>query len=393
MHHASNSPIAEAKAVARPGSPPSPPEPDSPVSISCFDSIPAFVEAELDQLYQQLISSMSHYEFRRRAKDASVYVARRGSRTVAIFLLKREKHKISVLNELIQIDREEIERFAKYIFDRYASVSVICFSLIGKGIGPLSLPHQQHGHSEDIVVDLPETPEAYQCSLSSSTRYSIKRHFKAIARDHPALQFKTYEDDGIRKQDIDELIELKKANFEERRIKFGMTRQETEWLAERVKTGGLLTVATVENKICAGTLSLRVCDNYFVHVLAYDTGFARYGIGTLCCYLTMNEIILRGAREAHFCWGRNQYKYKLSGVQHDMANLDIYRSRAQYVRNLIAVTTNAARTGFQQFKIKLLDCEHRRGTLPWVARAVVGSLRRIKRSTYVWTSVRADVSD
>lgn len=355
-------------------------EPD--VSMSCHDTVPPSLEAELVRLYHHINSSLCHFAVARRARDAYAYVARRGEHPLAIFLFQREGRSIMVFNEMMQVAPEEIERFAKYVFSRFPSVARISFSKIGKDIGALSLPWQQYGNSEDIVVSLPETPDAYFSRLSAKTRYNIRHQMKAISAEFPGFSFETYENGAIAEQHVSGLIDLKKANMNEKRIKFGITPEETSWIIERAKTNGLLVVALLDGKVCGGSLSFSLGDHYFAHVNGYDNRFAKYSLGLLCCYLAVNEKIRRGAKEAHLSWGRNPYKFKLLGVPRAVANLDIYRSHIKYYRHFNRVLANALRDVVEKQKQMLLESEHRSGLLPSLAGRIVKLIRRIKRSNF-----------
>lgn len=352
------------------------------VTISCYDTVPPFLEAELIQLYHHINSSLCHYAVARRARNAYAYVARRGKHPLAIFLFQREGRSVMVFNEMMQVPAEEIERFARYIFSRFPSVGWVSFSKIGKNIGTLSFPCQQYGHSEDIVVSLPETADTYFSHLGSKMRHNIKRQMKAISADFPGFAFKTYENDAIAENHVSALVALKKANMDEKRIKFGITPEESTWMIERAKTNGLLVVALLDGKVCGGSLSFGLGDHYFAHVNGYDRQFAKHSLGMLCCYLAMKEKIQRGAKEAHLSRGRNPYKFKLLGVQRDMANLDIYRSRPAYYRHCIRVFRNALRDAVTQQKLMLLENEQRRGRLPSLVGRLVKIMRSIKRSTF-----------
>lgn len=356
------------------------------VSISCYDTVPPSLEAELVRLYHHINSSLCHYAVARRARDACAYVARRGEDPLAIFLFQHEDRSIVVFNEMMLVEPEEIERFAKYMFNRFPSVARLSFSKIGKDIGALSLPWQQYGNSEDIVVSLPATPAAYFSGLGSKMRYNIRHQMKAISADFPGFSFETYENDAIAERHLSGLINLKKANMDEKRIKFCITPEETSWILERAKTNGLLVVALLDGKVCGGSLSFSLGDHYFAHVTGYDTRFAKYSLGMLCCYLAMIEKIQRGAKEAHLSWGRNPYKFKLLGVQRDMANLDIYRSRMTYYRHVDRVFRNALDDFVEAQKLVLLENEQRSGFLPSLAGRIVKIIRRIKRSGFRPTS-------
>lgn len=141
-------------------------------------------------------------------------------------------------------------------------------------------------------------------------------------------------------------------------------------------------VAVLDGKVCGGSLSFRLGDHYFALLNGYDTRYAKYSLGMLCCYLAMTEKIRRGASEAHLLWGRNPYKFKLLGVARDVANLDIYRSRWHYCRYRSRVLKNALRNIADRQKRTLLENEQRRGLLPSLAGGVVKILRKIKRSNF-----------
>jgi hypothetical protein len=283
---------------------------------------------------------------------------------------------------MVRIPCEEVERFAGYMFGRFPKAARICFSLIGADVGHLRWPHQQHGHSEDIVIQLPDTPDAYLSSLGAKTRQSIRNRLRALACDYPDLHFTTSEGGGIDLRAIDELMALKRSNTDDKRIDFGIAPEESAWLTERARTHGLLTLAVRGGRICGGSLSSRLGDHYFAHVLAFDRTYARYRLGTLCAYLSIREQIARGARETHLGWGCNPYKFNLRGVRRDMRSLDIYRSRAAYARHGGGIAMNAVATGLQQGKIWLLDNEKASGPLAVMARGIVRTARAVKRSRF-----------
>lgn len=350
------------------------------VTISCYENmVPPFVEAELDALYKHVNSSLSHYAVRSRARGASTYVARRGGEAIAILLFQRTGRKVCVINEMIDFAPQELERFATYIFAQYRSVAVIAFSLIGKDVGQLPYPCQQYQISEDIVLTLPASAEAYINSLSPKTRRNIRRYLRAIARDYPTFHFQAYAGNEVQEQHIYDLIALKKLNIDQKNLKFGIGADDVNWIVSQAKLTGLVTVAFIEGKVCGGSVSVQVADHYFGQVIAYDPAYAKYSPGILCCYQAICDQIARGARESHLCWGRYQYKYKLNGVLRERASLDIYRSRFAYCCNAGVIATKAITTAIQEWKKRLLDMEHEEGAESRLGPRLVKLLRQIKR--------------
>lgn len=351
------------------------------VTIACHEhAVPSFIEKELDQLYQQLNSSLMHHAVRRKAETASTYIARRDGRAIAIFLFTQQKQRINVINEMVDIPGEELERFSRYIFARFTDATVISFSLIGKDIGRLTLPYQQHDSSEDIVLILPRTPDAYLDALSPKTRRNIRRYLRAIKHDYPTFRFETTVGADIQEQYLQDLILLKKQNIGAKNLTFGLAEDELTWIARQARLTGLVTVALINEKVCGGSIGLRVGDHFFGQVIAYDSAYQKYSPGILCTYLTVCAQILQGGTESHLCWGRYQYKYKLAGIQRDRASLDIYRSRAAWWRHADDILVKKIASTLKDGKNWLLDREHEEGKIARVAAVLVGILRKIKRA-------------
>lgn len=350
------------------------------VDICCFDAITPFIETGLDALYQNFNSSLQHFALRARARGACAYVARRDGRNLAIFLFYLENGRITVLNEMVAIPSEEIERFARFAFARFAAISTIGFSLIGVDIGPLSLPFQQYGHSEDIVVSLPDSADAYLASLGSKTRHNIRHQLKVLSRDRPDLRFQTFENGDIGKEQLLDLFALKHRNLDGKGIEFGISPEEAEWMVRQAQSGGLLLAAMSGEKLCGGSLSLKLGEHYFAYVVAFEPEFGKYSLGMLCCYLAMLEKIARKATEAHLSWGRQPYKFRLLGVQRDMANVDIYRSRFAYWRHAHIRAKHAVIDYVDRRKRMLLNSEHYPGMLSSVLRTAIGAMRFMKRA-------------
>src|SRR5690349_2073615 len=101
-------------------------------TISLYqNSIPNFVEAEMERLYQHMCSSFSHLKaYGGIADNTSTYVVRRNGEVTVVLLFRVEENKVLVLNQQIRLDEEEIDRFARHIFATNRFVNVISFPVI-----------------------------------------------------------------------------------------------------------------------------------------------------------------------------------------------------------------------------------------------------------------------
>ena len=174
---------------------------------------------------------------------------RKDAQAIVILLYRLDKRKISVINEMIDISADELNRFCSYIFSKYKLVLVVSFSLIGKEVSRLRFPHHQYDCSEDIVVRLPPTPESYLESLSPKMRRNIRYCLRMIARDYPGFRCETAFGDEIKESYVRDLIHLKRTNISAKNLKFGIEDHEIEWLVREARHFTLLTVVLVDDKV------------------------------------------------------------------------------------------------------------------------------------------------
>ncbi|HEY8609348.1 MAG TPA: GNAT family N-acetyltransferase [Noviherbaspirillum sp.] len=303
--------------------------------IVCYENeVPPFVESAVEQLYGNIFSSLREFRvYGWKGGETSTYVARTGNETRAMFLFERRKGRVRVLNESIRIDKEELDRFSRYIFSRYADVSVISFKAIETDVRALPFPHQRFNHLEDFTLALPSTVDAYLASLGKNTRRNIKRYGERLRKTFPSCRFEIYEKDAVPEQHIRALIDFNRSRMANKNIASVIDEEETRRIVELTHACGHVGLLTIEGEVVAGAISYRAGTNYFLNILAHDPRFDDYWAGFLCCYETVASCIARGGTEFHFLWGRYDYKIALGAVQRDLDNVTVYRSRLQLLLN------------------------------------------------------------
>jgi hypothetical protein len=347
------------------------------VTISCYENeVPPFVESEMELLYGNIFSSMLQFRISGWvAGNTSTYVARRGGKTVAIFLFQREAGRVQVMNETIKVDSEQLSRFTDYIFAKYSSVNIISFKAIETDVQRLAVPHQRFNHLEDMMLALPDTVEEYMTSLGKNTRRNIKRYMDRLKRNYPSHRFEVYEKDAISAQLVREIIGFNKARMAGKNIVSDIDEQEAQRITDILKGCGLVGVITIDGRVCAGAMSYQQGSNYFLNVLAHRPDYDDCALGFLCCYLTICECIARGGREFHFLWGRYGYKFTLKAVRRDLDNVVVYRSRMQFLRNA-NVAWQVAWAGYRR-KAKLW-VKYEDNFMSRFARNAISRLRSLK---------------
>jgi hypothetical protein len=319
--------------------------PTQVIDISVYrDVVPEFVREPLERLYRHLHSSLAYHSiYGDVSNGTNTCVLQQGGELVAVLLFRVEGNQVRVLNEQCSFDSEVIKIFSRLIFDDFPFAHIISFPVIANPPAALDRPFQHAKCTQDIVLTLPESVNSYMAKMGKSTRNYIKRYSNKLKRCFPSVSSMAYAGSSVDDEQIRAIIELNHARMSGKHKRSYIDESETERIIRLVRQCGLVTVVTIDGKVCAGTINYRIADNYFLHVIAHDPLYDEYGLGTLCCYLAICECIERKGCEYHFLWGRYEYKYRLLGEQRDLSHLLIYRSRFHMVRNGVAAIRHACR--------------------------------------------------
>ena len=325
------------------------------IVISVYENeVPPFVETALELLYENIFSSLAKVRLDDKQGNTSTYVVCDEGKVLTIFLFRMENRTVQVLNEVISIDEVDIGRFANTIFSSYASAAVISFHAVQTSIRTLPYHFQRFNCLEDIVLTLPATPQEYFSSLGKSMRASIKRYTKKLGQEFASFFYRVCTSDDVNEQDVRDIVNLSSARMQVKNKVSLHDEKKTEQLIQLVRMHGLVAVATIGGRVCAGVICSRLGANYFMHVIAHDPEYDEFRLGKLCCYRTICECIERGGKEFHFLWGRYEYKYRLLGVQRELDHVAVYRSAAHLLLNGDKVWKNAFRGYGRQLKRWLL---------------------------------------
>jgi len=351
------------------------------ITISCYENdVPVFIEAELDRLYASFHSSLAHFRVYNEGCDTSTYIVRKGDSIVTVFLFQQDGGNVRVINEVLKVDEEEISRFVAYIFANFEAAMVILFNAIQIDIQKIPFPYQCFNHLEDIVVAMPETAKEYVASLGKNTRRNIKRYTKKLHECFPSFRYEVFENDEVDEQAIRDIVNLNRARMAGKNKVSAIDADETERIIILARECGLVSVARINGRVCAGGISFRVGANYFLSVIAHDSAYDNFSLGILCCYLTICECIARGGKEFHFLWGEYEYKYTLLGVKRDLDKLAIYRSYAQMLRKWNVVLNTVFHGYMRQVRLRLHAAKHRgRSFVSWLKVVSLNRWRNLTR--------------
>lgn len=358
----------------------------SAISICCHENeVPSFVSAELARLYGSLYSSLAHLRTSGKLSNASTFVVRNAGEIVTVLLFRCSKGRVEVLNEVIRIEDHDIRRFASYVFTKFNTAQVISFRAIQSDFDGLPFFYQRFNYLEDYVANLPAGADDFTAMLGKKTRNNMRRCLKRIKEDFSSFSYRVHSGDAVDEQLVRDIFRLRSTRVAARNTKPAVDDTEIRTLLNLVRECGLVGVATIDGRVCAGAITCRTGPNYFLRILAHDPMYNKYSLGRLCCYLTISDCIVRGAREFHFLWGRSDYKTSFLGVRRDLDYLAIYRSRTQFFLNGGLALKAWCRWSKRQAMLWLLDPERQDTMTSRLAAWILGcakSLMNLKIKFY-----------
>lgn len=299
--------------------------------IAFYDEeIPSFVECELDRLYGVSYCSLRHLRLYGKLEKAQTYVCQAEGNPVAIILFRVEEQAVSVLNEVIDFSDVEIRRFTDNVFLRYPQIRTVTFPAIEKRERHLSRPCQRQVYHSHVWLSVPDTAEAYMNTLGPNTRQVIRRYLRKLRSSFPSFECRFIDKEAVSEHDIRTILGFNQERLKSKGTISSADETEIQRIIALTRECGMVCVATIDGRVCAGTINYRFGENFAFRATGYDQAYDNYRLGFLVNFLTYCECIERNAKNIHLGWGTQDYKFRLGGVQHDLEHLIVFRSRAHF---------------------------------------------------------------
>ena len=295
-------------------------------------SVPEFAAQALDRLYGSLYASFSHFSLSDTAQPAPhTWVGYRHGEVVGVLLFRLRVDQVFLLTEMFCLEQAVADAFSRAVFARFREIKTIHFNAISLS-GPLTgWPLQHYAFSENYVIRLPQTVDQYRASIGKSTRKTLRGYGNRLHRDFPDFSWDVRAVGEMRTHELRSVIRqlhrFKRDSMAARGKRAEISRRETARNLILARRAGLIGIARIGDRICGGSLSCRIGDNYVMLLSAADPALASYRLGILCCFWSVCDCIRAGGRECHLLWGRYQYKTQLLGEPRSLLRLTIYRSR------------------------------------------------------------------
>lgn len=294
-------------------------------------SVPAFASMALDRLQGSLYASSRYLQLSEPEKTTpNTWVGYRSGEIVGVLLFRIEGKRVIVLCEVVTLDSLQMDAFAVSVFSNFTGMRHIAFNAVSLSLPPTRLPAQLYPFSENYVLTLPSSTEAYLGMLGKSTRQSLRGYRNRLLRDFPDLSWTAYTCDDLCVEQQRQLVlilqQFKCESMTARGKSAAIDATETQHFLAIAAECGLFGVAKVNGRICAGAFSCRIGDSYVMLLSASDPAMSVYRLGLLTCLWSVSDCIQRGGRQCHMLWGRYQYKHQLLAEPKHLYRLIIYPS-------------------------------------------------------------------
>ncbi len=241
------------------------------------------------------------------------WVARRDGRITAVLLFERSGRSARVINEAFDLPAETLEEFAEAVFALYPALTAIRLRAVAVEGRARRYPCLASACSDDYVLPLPASEDAWLASLSAQTREKIRYHWRRAQRRQPGLAFRTVKAGAIELAQLRSVIAFNRARMQVKGRRFGMDEEDERRLCALMYERGQLSVIEIDGEIRAGLLCTLAGNDITMHVIAHDPAYDDLRLGFLCCVMTIQEAIAQGLQRFHFLWGHYDYKTRLGG--------------------------------------------------------------------------------
>lgn len=269
------------------------------------------------------------------------WVRRREGRIAALLLFERRGRCAWVINEVFDLPADDLDEFAQAVFAHYPALTAVRITAVALEGRTHRYPSMSAPRSEDYVLALPESEDAWLASLSAQTREKIRYHWRRAQRRQPSLCFRSVPAAEIDDAQLRSVIAFNRARMQAKGRRFGMDEQEQQRLCALMRERGQLSVIEVDGEVRAGLLCTLAGNDMAMHVIAHDPAFDDLRLGFLCCALTVQDAIAQGLQRFHFLWGHYDYKTRLGARPVALTQVLLLRARRHAWRHPRLLATQA----------------------------------------------------
>lgn len=300
----------------------------NPITETIYtDEIPAFVDATLERLYACVYCTLTRIEAYDSLQRICTYVRKDGSTITAIILFRVDKHIVSVVNQQISLSEAKLSSFCEAIFRTFKKSQVIKFYAIDANVERSSFPYQRLQAIEENIIYFPPSKEAYLAGLRRQFIKQLSNAAKKIEADYPSFKQRVVNRGDIIEADVVQILALAKKRMLSKGKEVYSEKIDRVALMKTLKKYGHVAMATIDGKVCAGSIFLSVGKKHFHQFIAHDPEYDQYMLGN---QMWLTAILYSLELQGEECWlmgGARLHKSRFLAKPHTFDSITIYRSK------------------------------------------------------------------
>jgi hypothetical protein len=241
-------------------------------------------------------------------------------------------HTADILNRLVDLEPQELERAAAAIFAALPTVRRIRAEIKSEP-SLLRRCHRVVQTSVDMVVDLPADADAYHGQIGNTTRKHLRQYGNKLRREHPDFELRHLEREAIPLELVEQTVawtnERVRAKGEVSVYEDDPSKIRPVW--QLLQQYGLALCGYIDGELVAAQLILCVGPDTWIHTVGFDSRYEKVHLGLLMTYYSVLESIERGARRAHMLFGTPVYKRRLGAEPVTASVVSLFRTPADKV--------------------------------------------------------------
>lgn len=320
------------------------------------NEVPAWAPGMLGHLYGSLYGVLPALQALANNASQGIFTyLRRDAATNAglpdiLLMFRRCEHKVSVLNEGMELGQASIDAFCRYVFAVMPGTAQIDFHAIAlsdterspaAGSSSGARPCLRWPCTEDIVIHLPESSEDYLSQLSKATRKSIRKHLSRAQETLPGFSHHVVPGAALGEALLRRVVSFNHARMARQGRDSAIDEHATQELIRLIRAHGEAGVIVSGPRLYAGTLACRLGDDVFSLVNAHDPRFDHLGLGNICRHLMILHAIKTGARRFHLLGGNFPAKRATLAERQLLHHLTVYRTRRAMLRDFKGIAQHA----------------------------------------------------
>lgn len=294
--------------------------------------VPRFVEQEIEHLYENVYCTLSRMNIYGFDDNAHTFISKYDGKITDIFIFRISGATALVLNQQITIPECRIRYFVDTILSLFSRIKVVRFFAIDVEISDSwRLFHKWEAVRENIIV-LPESRSDFDQKLSASFRYSLRSCYRKLLADFPSFNIQFYSGKEISDKDAQAVIELTHQRMAIKGNSSYLKERDTARIMQVLKNYGLLCVATIDDKVCGGSLWYAVGRRHMMHIISHDPRYDRYALGNCLNYQVFLYCIEQLGKECWMMGGNEAHKARFGAIPFKLYSYRFYRSHRNILR-------------------------------------------------------------